>query len=65
MKKFPKFPCSISTHASRFKTQMTLSKFKPNDDIHDFLIKKANGLKGLVDKSLEIILNRCIQPKEH
>ncbi|TMW82719.1 hypothetical protein EJD97_005150 [Solanum chilense] len=44
---------------------MTSSKFESNDDILDFVIKKANGIKGLVDKSLEIIPNQCIQPKEH
>uniref|UniRef100_M1DD15 2-oxoglutarate-dependent dioxygenase n=1 Tax=Solanum tuberosum TaxID=4113 RepID=M1DD15_SOLTU len=44
---------------------MTSSKFEINDDILDFLIKKANGIKGLVDRSLEIIPNQCIQPKEH
>lgn len=43
---------------------MSLSKFEPNDDILDFVIKKANGLKGLVDTSLAIIPNQCIQPKE-
>ncbi|KAG5577167.1 hypothetical protein H5410_057301 [Solanum commersonii] len=44
---------------------MTSSKFEPNYDILDFVIKKANGIKGLVDRSLEIIPNQCIQPKEH
>ncbi|KAK4717853.1 hypothetical protein R3W88_016191 [Solanum pinnatisectum] len=44
---------------------MTSSKFETNDDILDFVIKKANGIKGLVDRSLEIIPNQCIQPKEH
>ncbi|KAG5578449.1 hypothetical protein H5410_058583 [Solanum commersonii] len=43
---------------------MSSSKFEPNDDILDFVIKKANGLKGLVDTNLEIIPNQCIQPKE-
>ncbi|XP_004251240.2 bi-functional coumaroyl CoA and feruloyl CoA ortho-hydroxylase F6H2-2-1-like [Solanum lycopersicum] len=43
---------------------MSSLKFKPNDDILDFVIKKANGLKGLVDTSLAIIPNQCIQPKE-
>ncbi|KAG5598858.1 hypothetical protein H5410_030228 [Solanum commersonii] len=63
--KKPKFPCFISTHSSRFNTQMTLSKFDPNDDILYFVIKKANGIKGVVYRSLEIIPNQCIQPKEH
>ncbi|WMV32433.1 hypothetical protein MTR67_025818 [Solanum verrucosum] len=44
---------------------MTSSNFEINDDILDFVIKKANGIKGLVDRSLEIIPNQCIQPKEH
>ncbi|XP_015160218.1 feruloyl CoA ortho-hydroxylase 2-like [Solanum tuberosum] len=44
---------------------MTSSKFEINDDILDFVIKKANGIKGLVEGSLEIIPNQCIQPKEH
>ncbi|KAK4709484.1 hypothetical protein R3W88_030409 [Solanum pinnatisectum] len=43
---------------------MSSLKFEPNDDILDFVIKKANGLKGLVDTNLEIIPNQCIQPKE-
>uniref|UniRef100_M1CM80 2-oxoglutarate-dependent dioxygenase n=2 Tax=Solanum tuberosum TaxID=4113 RepID=M1CM80_SOLTU len=43
---------------------MPSSKFEPNDDIFDFVIKKANGLKGIADTSLEIIPNQCIQPKE-
>ncbi|KAG5598823.1 hypothetical protein H5410_030193 [Solanum commersonii] len=44
---------------------MTSSKFEPNDDILDFVIKKVNGIKGLVDRNLEMIPNQCIQPKEH
>ncbi|WMV32439.1 hypothetical protein MTR67_025824 [Solanum verrucosum] len=44
---------------------MTSPKFEPNDDILDFVIKKANGIKGLVDRSLENIPNQCIQSKEH
>ncbi|WMV32431.1 hypothetical protein MTR67_025816 [Solanum verrucosum] len=44
---------------------MTSSNFEINDDILDFVIKKAYGIKGLVDRSLEIIPNQCIQPKEH
>ncbi|KAG5598853.1 hypothetical protein H5410_030223 [Solanum commersonii] len=44
---------------------MTSSKYETNDDVLDFVIKKANGIKGLVDISLEIIPNQCIQPKEH
>ncbi|KAM3303321.1 hypothetical protein P3S67_014351 [Capsicum chacoense] len=30
----------------------------------DFVIKKANGLKDLVDTDLQTIPNQCIQPKE-
>ncbi|XP_006340355.1 feruloyl CoA ortho-hydroxylase 2-like [Solanum tuberosum] len=43
---------------------MPSSKFEPNDDILNFVIKKANGLKGLVDTGLENIPNQCIQPKD-
>ncbi|KAK6786167.1 hypothetical protein RDI58_014692 [Solanum bulbocastanum] len=44
---------------------MTSSKFETNDDRLDFVIKKANGTKVLVHRSLEIIPNQYTQPKEH
>ncbi|KAL3373286.1 hypothetical protein AABB24_005344, partial [Solanum stoloniferum] len=35
----------------RNRIKLRDSNFEPNDDILDFVIKKANGLKGLVDTS--------------
>lgn len=42
---------------------MSCTKFEGRVDIFDFVIKKANGIKGLVDTGLENVPKQCIQPE--